>query len=142
MALLYERCWKAYADEIALQEDATDTPRPEPDPDDVTPYEPPRCPHCKAEVSPYLTNYDRWVHLATRDYPAKDAPPRYRWRLVAVLARHSSVPTGSVAVRSAVSNHFPATWYAPPSGRVPQPGRRGRSRAGAGLGPVVRRRPD
>ncbi|MBZ9643831.1 DUF6083 domain-containing protein [Streptomyces sp. PSKA30] len=99
MALLCERCWKAYADEIAIQEGATDTPRPEPDPDDVTPYEPPRCPHCKAEVSPYLTNYDRWVHLATRDYPAKDVPPRYRWRLVAVLARHSSVPTGSVAVR-------------------------------------------
>ncbi|MFI2349342.1 DUF6083 domain-containing protein [Streptomyces sp. NPDC019443] len=99
MALLCERCWKAHADELAIHEGATCTQRPEPDQDDVTPYEPLRCPHCNAEVKSYPTNYDRWIHLATRDYPAKDVPPRYRWRLVAVRARHSSVPTEFVAVR-------------------------------------------
>ncbi|WP_326655322.1 DUF6083 domain-containing protein [Streptomyces sp. NBC_01750] len=99
MALLCGRCWNAHANEIAIHEGATDTPRPDPDPDDVSPYEPPCCPQCKAEVRPYPTNYDRWVHLATRDYPAKDVPPRYRWRLVSIRARYSSVPMDVVAVR-------------------------------------------
>ncbi|MBT2391552.1 hypothetical protein J7E87_19465 [Streptomyces sp. ISL-1] len=99
MAVLCELCWDAHAAEIAGQEGATDTPRPEPDPDDVTAYEPPRCPHCQVEVRPYPTNYDRWVHLATRDHPAKDVPPRYRWRLVPIRAHHAYVPVDVVAVR-------------------------------------------
>ncbi|MGW2559793.1 DUF6083 domain-containing protein [Streptomyces sp. NPDC001514] len=97
MALLCEPCWDAYANEIAIHEGATD--RPWPQRDDVTPHEPPCCPHCNAEVLPYPTNYDRWVHLATRDHPVKEVPPRYRWRLVTLRARHSGIPIDVVAVR-------------------------------------------
>ncbi|MET7716546.1 DUF6083 domain-containing protein [Streptomyces sp. NPDC005407] len=99
MALLCEACWIAHANDLAIHEGATDAPRPAPAPEDVTLYEPPHCTHCKAEVRPYPTNYDRWINLATRDYPAKDVPPRYRWRLVTLPARHSSASTDVVAVR-------------------------------------------
>ncbi|MFE7772592.1 DUF6083 domain-containing protein [Streptomyces sp. NPDC057445] len=98
MAVLCERCWNEHANEIAVHEGATDPPRPEPGPDDVTGYEPPRCRHCKADVVPCLTNYDRWVHLDTTELPAKDVPPRHRWRVVTIRDRRSGVPS-VVAVR-------------------------------------------
>ncbi|PWI12557.1 hypothetical protein DIZ27_02180 [Streptomyces sp. NWU339] len=40
----------------------------------------------------YPTDYDRWGSLAVRERPAKDVPPRYRWRLVTTAG-------GPVAVR-------------------------------------------
>ncbi|MFH9977828.1 DUF6083 domain-containing protein [Streptomyces sp. NPDC017179] len=79
---LCESCWQRLANDIAEEEGATSAPPPDPGPDDVTWIEAPTCPDCGAEVRVYPTNYDRWVSLATRERPAKDVPPRYRWRLV------------------------------------------------------------
>ncbi|AXK37672.1 hypothetical protein DVA86_26630 [Streptomyces armeniacus] len=47
----------------------------------------------------YPTNYDRWVHLALRDLPAKDVPPRHRWRLETVTGPDSPAGVAVVAVR-------------------------------------------
>jgi len=37
-----------------------------------------------------LTNYDRWVHLATRELRAKEVPRRYRCRIEPTRAQHST----------------------------------------------------
>lgn len=99
MALLCDTCWEEHANEIAEYEGATASSRGDPDPDDVAPYEPPWCPSCGALLRPYPTNYDRWVYLAETDVPAKDVPPRHRWRLITVRARNSGVAVELVAVR-------------------------------------------
>ncbi|QTZ91581.1 DUF6083 domain-containing protein [Streptomyces auratus] len=99
MAVLCDSCWNAYANQLAIEEGATAPPQVEPDPDDVTPYEPVTCGDCGAAVRHYPTNYDRWVYLAVDDLPAKDVAPRYRWRLQTIVGRHSRVPVDIVAVR-------------------------------------------
>ncbi len=92
LAELCEACWQRLANDIAEEEGATAAPPPDPDPDTVTWIEPPACPECGAQVRVYPTDYDRWVNLATRERPAKDVPPRHRWRLVPTAG-------GLVAVR-------------------------------------------
>ncbi|MFJ4789069.1 DUF6083 domain-containing protein [Streptomyces sp. NPDC088794] len=98
MAKHCDGCWRALADEMAQVDGATAPPRPEPDPDDMSWIEPPRCPECGALIRVYPTNYDRWVSLATVELPAKDVPDVYRWRLTTLRGR-SPVPTDIVAVR-------------------------------------------
>ena len=46
-----------------------------------------------------LTNYDRWVRLATRTVRAKEVPRRYWWRIEPIRARHSTYVIGQIAVR-------------------------------------------
>lgn len=99
MAILCDTCWNVQADALAEEEGATAPPRGDPGPDDSTWIEPPTCPDCGAPVEIRRTNYDRWVRLATEDLPAKDVPPRHRWRLVARTAPHSSYVVDIVAVR-------------------------------------------
>lgn len=92
MAVLCDACWNRAANDLAADEGATAAPRPDPDPEDTAWIEPAPCRECGAEVRVFPTNYDRWIVLATVELPAKDVPPRFRWRLV-----HG--PDGSVAVR-------------------------------------------
>ncbi|MCF3176702.1 hypothetical protein IPZ61_25670 [Streptomyces sioyaensis] len=99
MAVLCDPCWNAYANQLAIEEGATAPPQVDPDPDDVTPYEPPTCSDCGAAVKHCATNYDRWIYLAVGELPAKDVAPRYRWRLQPLGGRHSRVPVEIVAVR-------------------------------------------
>jgi hypothetical protein len=83
---------------MAAADGATATPRPEPDPEDVSWIEPPICPKCGALVRIYPTNYDRWVSLATVELPAKDVPEPFRWRLT-TFPDPSRRATDIVAVR-------------------------------------------
>ncbi|MFI2190528.1 DUF6083 domain-containing protein [Streptomyces sioyaensis] len=99
MAVLCDPCWNVYANQLAIEEGATAPPQVAPDPDDVTPYEPPTCRDCGAAVRQYPTNYERWVYLAGEDLPAKDVAPCHRWRLETIHGRHSSIPVEIVAVR-------------------------------------------
>lgn len=96
---LCDTCWKRIADELAMEEGATDSPGPVPDPDDCTRFEPPTCRACGAHVMNYPTNYDRWVCLSMRDVPAEDVPAHHRWRLQSVRGTYSAVPVDVVAVR-------------------------------------------
>ncbi|MFD8805962.1 DUF6083 domain-containing protein [Streptomyces sp. NPDC059597] len=84
---------------MAQQEGATATPRPAPDPDDVTFPDPPRCALCDADIRIHPTVYDRWVSLAMTEFPAKVIPGPFRWRLVKIQAPHSSTVIDVVAVR-------------------------------------------
>ncbi|MFB9518205.1 DUF6083 domain-containing protein [Streptomyces purpureus] len=99
IGVLCGTCWDIYANRRALEEGATAPARADPGPDDVDPYEPPACRHCGALVGHYPTTYDRWVHLALGDLPARDVAPGHRWRLETVPGRHTRVPVGIVAVR-------------------------------------------
>ncbi len=98
MAKLCETCWNTLANEMAEADGATAAPRPEPDPDDVTLIEPPRCPECGSLIRICPTIYDRWVSLAMMELPAKDVPEAFRWRLMALPTR-SPIPADFVAVR-------------------------------------------
>ncbi|MFF0451129.1 DUF6083 domain-containing protein [Streptomyces sp. NPDC004609] len=99
MAMLCDGCWNVLANELAEHEGATAPPRAEPDPDDVSRLELPVCPECGGPIRLYPTNYDRWVSLAMSELPATEVPSRYRWRLVQVQARNTTVITDTVAVR-------------------------------------------
>ena len=99
MAVLCDDCWNRLANDMAEKEGATAPPRPEFDPNDVTFVEPPTCRLCGADVRVYPTVYDRWVHLAMTDLPAKDVPRPFRWRLVEIKPPHSPVVIDIVAVR-------------------------------------------
>ncbi|MFJ5303972.1 DUF6083 domain-containing protein [Streptomyces sp. NPDC088350] len=112
MASYCEGCWNTYANEMAEADGATAPPRPNPDPDDVTLIEPPRCQECGALVRVYPTNYDRWVSLAMVELPAKDAPAAFRWRLTRVPDR-SPVATDIVAVRVRGIDPLPSEPVAP-----------------------------
>ncbi|CAG6397417.1 hypothetical protein NMG29_24855 [Streptomyces cocklensis] len=94
-----DRCWNRLANELAEIDDATDPPRPEPDPDDVGWIEPAGCPRCGMEVRTMPTNYDRWVNLSIVPARAKEVPRRYWWRVVTLPARHSAHPVAKIAVR-------------------------------------------
>jgi hypothetical protein len=98
MAKHCDGCWHALVEEMAEVDGATAPARPNPDPDDMSWIEPPRCPECGALIRVYPTNYDRWVSLATVELPAKDVPEVYRWRLTR-LRGLSPVPMDIVAVR-------------------------------------------
>jgi hypothetical protein len=97
--VLCDRCWNRLANELAEIDEATGPPRPEPEPDGVGWIEPEECPRCGMEVRTMRTNYDRWVNLSTTPARAKEVPRRYRWRVVAETARHSTYPVGVIAVR-------------------------------------------
>lgn len=99
IAELCDPCWNGLANQMAQDEGATASPRPEPDPDDVTFIEPPTCALCGADIRVYPTVYDRWVSLATKELPAKAVPERFRWRLVKVQTPRSPVVVDVVAVR-------------------------------------------
>ncbi|MGW3626934.1 DUF6083 domain-containing protein [Streptomyces sp. NPDC000880] len=91
MAELCDACWNDFANDLAEYEGATAPPRPEPGPDDVDLIEPPVCPECHGFLRLFPTNYDRWVYLASREYPAKEIPSRYRWRLMEIPGRQLRV---------------------------------------------------
>lgn len=98
-AELCDRCWNSVANELALAEGAIAAAEPLPDPDDVGWAEPRTCRRCRTVVRCYPTNYDRWVELAAFELPAKQVPPRHRWRLVSRTAANSPVEVERVAVR-------------------------------------------
>lgn len=97
--VLCDPCWNVVANELAQEEGATASPRPDPGPDDFGWCEPHSCPRCGAGVANYPTNYDRWVCLSASERPAEDVPAQDRWRLQPVPAAHSPVPVDVVAVR-------------------------------------------
>jgi hypothetical protein len=92
-------CWNRLANELAIIDGATGLPRPDPGPDSFEPIEPDECPKCGMEVWTMPTNYDRWVHLATRALRAKEVPRRYWWRIEPIRAHHSTYVIGQIAVR-------------------------------------------
>ncbi|MEU9454817.1 DUF6083 domain-containing protein [Streptomyces sp. NPDC048277] len=98
-AELCDRCWNEVANELALCEGATAAPEPEFDPDDVEWVEPRTCRYCHAPVRCCPTNYDRWVELAMFDMPAKQVPPKHRWRLMSRKAAYSRIEVERVAVK-------------------------------------------
>ncbi|MFG2191442.1 DUF6083 domain-containing protein [Streptomyces sp. NPDC048639] len=107
IALLCERCWNITSNELALQEGATDSPGYDAEGNALVAGEPPRCPACRTPIVPCPTNYDRWVHLATKDLPAERVPRRFRWRLVDVQGH------GRVAVRIRGVEPFPTAFVRP-----------------------------
>ncbi len=94
-----EPCWNRLANEMAETDGATARPRIDPGPESFEPIEPDECPKCGMEVRTVLTNYDRWVHLATVPMRAKEVPRRYWWRVEPIRADYSTYVVGSVAVR-------------------------------------------
>ncbi|MFF4950559.1 DUF6083 domain-containing protein [Streptomyces chattanoogensis] len=118
IAVLCDACWNVYANQRAMEDGATAPPRAEPDPDDVTWYEPPTCRDCGAAVGHYPTNYDRWVYLAVEDRPAKDVAPRHRWRLTAIPGRHSHVPVDADAVAMRIRGAEPLPSFVRPAHRA------------------------
>ncbi|MGW1779585.1 DUF6083 domain-containing protein [Streptomyces sp. NPDC002143] len=99
MAEFCDDCWNRVANQMASADGATAAPWPEPDGDDVTFLEPPTCARCGRDIRIYPTVYDRWVSLSTAELPAKDVPPRFRWRLTRLPGRHTSVIVDVLAVR-------------------------------------------
>ncbi|MGW1258895.1 DUF6083 domain-containing protein [Streptomyces sp. NPDC002513] len=101
MTMLCDHCWNVEANKIAIGGGATDSPAPEPDPDDVTWFaEPiPPCEKCGEVIQRRRTNYGRWVHLELEQMTAKEVPHEYRWRLMPLRARHSLVPVEIIAVK-------------------------------------------
>ncbi|MBD0736441.1 hypothetical protein [Streptomyces sp. CBMA29] len=87
------------ANKLAEIDGATDSPRAEPDPENLGWIEPEGCPKCGMEVRVMPTNYDRWVNLSTVPMRAKEVPHRFRWRVLTVPARHSVHPVAMIAVR-------------------------------------------
>ena len=85
-------CWERHANEAARQDGVIDPQVFEPDPDDVTHYEPVPCPRCNAPLNLFLTDYDRWVALEHEELPAGSVPDPHRWRLC-------SAPGYLIAVR-------------------------------------------
>lgn len=96
---LCDECWNRVANELATAEGAIAAQEPTPGPDDVEWLEPRTCRRCHAAVRCYPTNYDRWVELAPFELPAKQVPPKHRWRLVSRTAAHSMTEVVRVAVR-------------------------------------------
>ncbi|MGV9339606.1 DUF6083 domain-containing protein [Streptomyces sp. NPDC003688] len=113
IAELCDTCWNRLASQIAQHEGATAAPRPEPDPDDVTFLEPPRCALCEADIRVYPTVYDRWVGLAMTELPAKDVPEHFRWRLIKIPAPRSLVIIDVVAVRVRAIDPLPGELVIP-----------------------------
>ncbi|WP_146088304.1 DUF6083 domain-containing protein [Actinacidiphila yanglinensis] len=92
-------CWNRVANEMADLDGATALPRPDPGPESFEPIEPDECPKCGMEVRTVLTNYERWVHLATRSMRAKEVPRRYWWRIEPTRPGGTTYVVGSIAVR-------------------------------------------
>ncbi|MFE2314674.1 DUF6083 domain-containing protein [Streptomyces sp. NPDC059441] len=92
-------CWNQLAHQMAQADGATALPPPDFNPDDVTFREPPPCGQCGRDIRVYPTVYDRWVSLGMKELPAKDVPPRFRWRLIKIPSPYSPVDTDLVAVR-------------------------------------------
>lgn len=92
---------------MAVDEGATAQPRP--DPDDVTLVEPPNCARCGSGLRVCPTVYDRWASLSLAELPAKDLPPRFRWRLVNLARPYSPVVIDVLPSGCGVSNRYPAS---------------------------------
>ncbi len=92
-------CWNRLANEMAIIDGATAPPRPDPGPEYFGPIEPDECPKCGMETRTVLTNYNRWVRLATRSMRAKEVPRRYWWRIEWLRPGNSTYVVGSIAVR-------------------------------------------
>lgn len=94
-----DSCWNRLANEMAGLDEVTDPPRPDPGPEYFGPIEPDECPKCGMEVRTVLTDYNRWVRLATREMRAKEVPRRYWWWIEWTRTSFSTYVVGSIAVR-------------------------------------------
>ncbi|MEU0695873.1 DUF6083 domain-containing protein [Streptomyces niveus] len=108
MAELCDDCWIDIANDLAEYEGATAGLTPKSGSDDVEWIEPAKCPECHGEIMAFPTNYDRSVHLASREFPAKEIPSRYRWRLMRIPGQFPPV-----AVRVAAAHPLPGELVRP-----------------------------
>lgn len=99
---LCDACWKRVADELADQEGATDSARPEPDLDRLGREQ---CGKCRTEVVKYQTNYERWVSLGTKDLLGEAVRLEYSWRVLPVKAANTEIVVDHVAEKV-----YPSTW--------------------------------